>query len=706
MELRNRIAEIFDKTKEGLLIFAVLLGFGFFINQGVELKGLYMDDLYLWSCYGEQTFKEFVFPIGSTRFRFIFDLAAWLEMYLLNGQVELMVPFNIVLNALIAFSIYKISERMSGGRKIVSFLVAIAYLTSRFSYYQIGQFYGLMESLGLWAAIGVLYYVWRYAMERNSFAMLAANVLYFAASFIHERYMVLVPVLLVGVILGPWKRRRGAGVRRKKADAAVKESTADSEPDEVKAVQDPDEQVKEELRANRRSRAQGRSRSAASGKSGGKGLHSLAAGKSGSKRFIRTEKAGTESSQGEASGIVSRFDIPKWALLILTIAVFALIQNIRLNTIGTLSPAGTGGTDVEDTFEMEEAMENAWAQVDFVFGKNSGPDYLCVMSYEDSPEEIQETIVKANKVLGFSVLVFVIGCVVEAVKDWRKVFGHLKTLILFLGFIALCIGASSVTIRVEMRWIYVVYAAALILLAYMSSRMHVGAILIPIYVALMFQTETFYRGHWDNLYYMPNQMRYNSLAEETVGTYGDDIFDKQVYIIGNTYGLSEFTAKTFLKVYDKDGKAKNTTIKFIDSDLDFKTIRDNAVILWEDAENNAYIEVTEFVKHQRLNYAYGSYEDGWVDEHGKIVLMNGNKDVLKLGCYYPGTINGKQVCQIKVNGKRMPDLVFTDNYMTYEIPSAPYQMISLEFSCNFYVANAKEKRGEERLAMVVTLGAE
>ena len=706
MELRNRIAEIFDKTKEGLLIFAVLLGFGFFINQGVELKGLYMDDLYLWSCYGEQTFEEFVFPIGSTRFRFIFYLAAWLEMYLLNGQVELMVPFNIVLNALIAFSIYKISERMSGGRKIVSFLVAIAYLTSRFSYYQIGQFYGLMESLGLWAAIGVLYYVWRYAMERNSFAMLAANVLYFAASFIHERYMVLVPVLLVGVILGPWKRRRGAGVRRKKADAAVKESTADSEPDEVKAVQDPDEQVKEELRTNRRSRAQGRSRSAASGKSGGKGLHSLASGKSGSRRFIRTEKAGTESSQGEASGIVSRFDIPKWALLILTIAVFALIQNIRLNTIGTLSPAGTGGTDVEDTFEMEEAMENAWAQVDFVFGKNSGPDYLCVMPYEDSPEEIQETIVKANKVLGFSVLVFVIGCVVEAVKDWRKVFGHLKTLILFLGFIALCIGASSVTIRVEMRWIYVVYAAALILLAYMSSRMHVGAILIPIYVALMFQTETFYRGHWDNLYYMPNQMRYNSLAEETVGTYGDDIFDKQVYIIGNTYGLSEFTAKTFLKVYDKDGKAKNTTIKFIDSDLDFKTIRDNAVILWEDAENNAYIEVTEFVKHQRLNYAYGSYEDGWVDEHGKIVLMNGNKDVLKLGCYYPGTINGKQVCQIKVNGKRMPDLVFTDNYMTYEIPSAPYQMISLEFSCNFYVANAKEKRGEERLAMVVTLGAE
>ena len=690
MELRNRIAEIFDKMKEGLLVFAVLLGFGFFINQGVELKGLYMDDLYLWSCYGEQTFKEFVFPMGSTRFRFVFYLAAWLEMFLLQGQVELMVPFNIVLNALIAWTIYQISVRMSGKRKIVSLLVAVAYLVSRFSYYQIGQFYGLMESLGLWAAIGMLYFTWRYAMERNSWTILAANVLYFAASFIHERYMVLAPVILLGVLVGPWARKHTGGGKMRRRVAAASEET-DEEAPEAESVQEEDADTRKVSRSRR-----SRSRGVAGSRSGRLGMQFSG----------REAGAGRSDMQPAGNGILARFDIPKWALLLLTIAVFALVQIIRLNTIGTLSPAGTGGTDVEDTFVMEEAIENAWAQVDFVFGKNSGPDYLCVMPYEDSPEEIQELIGKANLVLGLSVAVFVVGCVIEAVKDWKSVFKHLKTLALFLAFIALCIGSSSVTIRVEMRWIYVVYAAALILLAYMSSRMHVAAVLIPVYVALMFQTETFYRSHWDNLYYMPNQQRYNSLAEVTVGTYGDEIFDKQVYIIGNTYELSDFTARTFLKVYDRDGEAKNTTLKFIDSDLDFKTIRENAVILWEDAENNAYLDVTDFVKHQRLNYAYGSYADGWVDEHGKIVLMNGNKDVLKLGCYYPGTINGKQVCQIKVNGKRMPDLVFTDNYMTYEIPSAPYQMISLEFSCNFYVANAKEKRGEERLAMVVTLGAE
>ena len=650
MELRNRfsfnnnakrvVAEIFENMKEGLLIFAILIGFGFYINQGVELKGLYMDDLYLWSCYGEQTFREFVFPMGSTRFRFVFYLAAWLEMFILGGRVELMVPFNIILNASIAYSVYAISVRMSKGRKLVSILLAGAYLLSRFSYYQIGQFYGLMESLGLWAGIGMLYYIWRYANERSSASYVIANVLYFMASFIHERYMVLVPVLLLGLLIGSKPERR------RNRQAAEQETN----------------ETQDEGRRKNRSRGQSAS----------------------------NEKA-----------------VPKWIFLVMTIGVFALIQLIRFLTIGTLSPAGTGGTDVEDTFVMADAIKHAWEQVWFVFGHNSGPDYLCVMPYEDSPENIRALIDKSNLVLGLSILAFVVGMALEAVKtkNPKKLIPHIKTVVLFLAFIALSIGSSSVTIRVEMRWVYVVYAAALILLAYMSSVMGYAAVLIPIYVALIFQPETFYRDNWDTLYLWPNQLRYNSLAEETVGKYGDDIFDKQVYIIGNNYEMSDFTAQTFLKVYDRDGDAKNTKIKFIDSDFDFKTISDSSLILWEDKEHNAYKDVTDFVAHQRRNYAYGSYTDGWVDEHAKIVLMNGNTDTLRLGCYYPGTITGEQVCKIRVNGKWMPDLVFTDNYMIYEIPSAPYQMISLEFSCNFYVANAKEQRGEERLAMVVTLGA-
>lgn len=644
MEVFHRIAEEFEKRKDDLLVFALLLGFGFFINRGVELKGLYMDDLYLWSCYGEQSFREFVFPMGGTRFRFVFYLAAWLELFFLGNHVTWMVPFNIVLNSIIAWSLYRIFVKVSGGRKFVSLALAAAYLLSRMSYYQIGQFYGLMESLGLWAAVWLLYGVYVYVNEKRASAYFWANGLYFLASFIHERYMVLLPVLLLGLVFGRW-----AGNREKKS----REWSAGS-PEEEAVRRDA-----------------GRSRSRAS-RSGG---------------------PGTGRKPAPSAGV------PGWLLLAVTAATAVLIQVIRLFTIGTLSPAGTGGTDVADTFKISDAIAHAWEQVAFVFGRNSGPDYLCIEPFAKAPSDIRFLILASNAVLGLAVLIFLIGMI----RDRGRVLAHGRNLVLFLAFIALCIGSSSVTIRVEMRWVYVVYAAALLVLAYMTSLMGSAGFLAILYAALIFPAETYYREHWSNLYLWPDQMKYNSLAEETVEKYGDDIFDKQVYIIRDTYEISEFTAETFLKVYDRDGKGKNTELRFIDSDFDLPEITDDMVILGEDPEANGFQDVTEFVKNRRFNLAYGSYDDGWIDEKARIVFENGDHDGLVLRCYYPGKITGDQVCRIRLNGKQMPDLVFTDNNMEYEIPAAPHQTISLEFSCNFYVKDAKERRGEDRLSMIVSM---
>ena len=653
MEVFHRIAEEFEKRKDDLLVFALLLGFGFFINRGVELKGLYMDDLYLWSCYGEQSFREFVFPMGGTRFRFVFYLAAWLELFFLGNHVTWMVPFNIVLNSIIAWSLYRIFVKVSGGRKFVSLALAAAYLLSRMSYYQIGQFYGLMESLGLWAAVWLLYGVYVYVNEKRASAYFWANGLYFLASFIHERYMVLLPVLLLGLVFGRW-----AGIREKSSREW--------------SVGSPEE---EEVR-----RDAGRSRSRAS--------------RSGSPRTGRSGGPGTGRKPGASSSGASG-----WLLLAVTAATAVLIQVIRLFTIGTLSPAGTGGTDVADTFKISDAIAHAWEQVAFVFGRNSGPDYLCIEPFAKAPSDIRFLILASNAVLGLAVLIFLIGMI----RDRGRVLAHGRNLVLFLAFIALCIGSSSVTIRVEMRWVYVVYAAALLVLAYMTSLMGSAGFLAILYAALIFPAETYYREHWSNLYLWPDQMKYNSLAEETVEKYGDDIFDKQIYIIRDTYEISEFTAETFLKVYDRDGKGKNTELRFIDSDFDLPEITDDMVILGEDPEANGFQDVTEFVKNRRFNLAYGSYDDGWIDEKARIVFENGDHDGLVLRCYYPGKITGDQVCRIRLNGKQMPDLVFTDNNMEYEIPAAPHQTISLEFSCNFYVKDAKERRGEDRLSMIVSM---
>ena len=125
MNLQEKILKVWRRWSPELLIFAIFLGFGFWINRGVELKGLYMDDLYLWSCYGNQSFTEYVFPMGSSRFRFLFYLASWLELFFIGGHVEWMVPFNIILNTGIAYSIYRMAVSFSDGRRIISFAVGI-----------------------------------------------------------------------------------------------------------------------------------------------------------------------------------------------------------------------------------------------------------------------------------------------------------------------------------------------------------------------------------------------------------------------------------------------------------------------------------------------------------------------------------------------------------------------------------------------------
>ena len=52
--------------KDHLIFMGLLLGLAVWVNRGIEIRGLYMDDLYFWSCYGEQSFLQYVFPVFFT----------------------------------------------------------------------------------------------------------------------------------------------------------------------------------------------------------------------------------------------------------------------------------------------------------------------------------------------------------------------------------------------------------------------------------------------------------------------------------------------------------------------------------------------------------------------------------------------------------------------------------------------------------------
>lgn len=604
----------------------LLMGFAFFINRGIEIKGLYMDDLYLWSCYGEQSFGEFVFPIGMTRFRFVYYLAAWLELALIGSHITWFVPINIILNGCIAYTVYRFGKRLSRNY-FIGFGCGFLYLASRMSYYQISQVYGLMESLALWAAIGIFYCVYRYIHEEGDGKkyFVWANVLYFSICFIHERYLVLLPFLYLAVLLKKGKKK---------------------------------------------------------------------------------------------------------AFWLVPAGVFLAVFAIRMATIGTIAPAGTGGTNVTDTFSPLAALGYAVSQVLYIFGINAGPGHLNGLSWWDSPAWVHASVLVADIVL----VILVVLAVIRIVKDKEGRKWYLKDIALFLVFIALCIASSSVTIRVEVRWIYVSMTAAYLLAAWLfgivTAKVNLGkvvdikkdarkivykkagwkssylcGVLFLFYVVIMTPVEGFYRGHYDNLYFWANQQRYNSLAEETYGKYGDAVFGKKIYILGNTYEMSDFTARTFFKTFDEARRAEGTEVHFIDTIHDIGLITDNMMVLREDPEHRAFQDITSFIKNLKCEIVYGYYPDGWMDESSKIRVMTGKSGQINLEIYYPGEMTGRELSVILLDGEEIMRVPVNQNTLKVTIEAKPEQIAELSFENNFYYKDAAEQRGEKRFSMIVNITA-
>ena len=599
-----------EQRKSDLLLIGILAAFAWFINSGIEIKGLYMDDLYLWSCYGEQSFLEYVFPIGGTRCRFVYYLAAWLQMAAVGPHVSWFIPINIFINAMVAVTLFYMGKDLGKGR-LAGFICGFCYLLSRMSYYQISQVWGLMETLALWMAIGILYLLYGYLNKPHTKRYLSwAVLLYFLVCFVHERYMVLLPVFFLVLLL---KKSRS------------------------------------------------------------------------------------------------------WKEWLQPLLTFGLVQVIRRVAIGGLAPAGTGGTDVADTFSVKEVIKYAISQIAYIFGINAGPEHLNGQYYKDSPAWVLGLVIIADLALAGLVICFV-SCLIRDKKNRSR---HLGNLALFIIFIGGCIASSSVTIRLEMRWIYVSLTAALLLMAYMYGVLKEAGerpalwlktlpvtLMVIIYAAAMFPVEVYYRNEYPGLYYWSNQLRYNSLAEETYEKYGDGIFGKTIYIIGDEYEMSAFTGETFFKVFDKERKAEGTEVVHIESYRDIGLITDQMLVLREDPPHNAFQDITDFLRDLKVELLSGCYRDGWVDEEGSMLVMAGADGEINMEIMYPGNLAGGEELVIEYGDGRSEILYLTENISYHSIQAEPYSYVPLTFRTNFYMPDAQEQRGDKRLAFLLNMKAD
>lgn len=602
----------YSRRQRDLLVLALLTGFAFFINRHMELDCLYMDDLYQWFCYNDQPFLQAVFPVGSSRFRGLYNLVSWIQMAVFGTHIGWYVPFNIILNAGIAFMIYRMSRGFSGST-YVGTLCGVIFLCSRMSYYQIGQILGLMESMAMILALGILYLLYGYLNQqdgRENRRLLLAVVLYVAVCFVHERYMVLLPLFFLVLL---FKRARD------------------------------------------------------------------------------------------------------WELWAASAGGFALVQLVRFMTIGTVAPAGTGGTDVSETLSVGSVLHFAMSQIAYLFGINAGPEHLNGQNFREAPLWVLMLVAAADLML----LLLVAAFLFRLIQSRGKRVGYLQTASLFVVFIGGCIACSSVTIRVEMRWVYVSYVAALLFASWMYGVLvrdmaqmgrWVQAVpflaMITLYVALMLPVEMYYRSLYPNLYYWADQERYNSLAEETYGQYGVEIFGKTIYLVGDKFRMEEFENENFFRVFDPLRRKEGAKIVYLKDVRDIGLVTDDMLVVQEDPQNNRFQDVTHVVKTFKCRPVYGFYDDGWIDERAKVQVMAGSTGQISLTFHYPRDLTGDQWLTVYVNDEPREYLEFVENTRQVTIETEPFEPVTLRFETNFYVPNALEKRGVTRLALLLSMTAD
>lgn len=598
--------------KADALALFLLMAFAFFVNRDMEIKGLYMDDLYQWYSYNSEPFLQAVFTFGGTRCRFLYNLVAWAQMAAFGSHVNWYVPFNIVLNTGIAYFVYRASRRLSRS-SYIGILCGILFLASRMSYYQIGQALGLMESMAMLLALGILYLLYgalNLEDGREGERILWASVLYFCVCFVHERYMALLPLFFLVLAFRKWKDIR----------------------------------------------------------------HWLAPGVS-----------------------------------------FVLVQLIRFLVIGTISPAGTGGTDVVDTISVGSVLRFAVSQLAYLFGINDGPVYLNGEKFQDAPLAVMILIIVADLML----LALVASFLANLFRCGERRVRHVETALLFIGFIGACIVCSSVTIRVELRWVYVSYTAALLMMAWMYGALTEGMLkkgrwiqalpflaMITLYAVLALPVETYYRGKFPNLYYWADQERYNSLAEETFGNYGVGIFGKTIYVIGDSFEMEPFTEENFFRVFDDLKRENSTRIIHVKDMREFGQVTDEMLVIQEDPQHNRFQDVTHVVDTMKCRPVYGFYDDGWLDEKACAQVMAGSTGEIQMNFFYPRDLMDDQWLTVYVNDEPELYLNFTEPSVQASIQRKPYEVVTLRFESNFYVPNALEKRGDTRLALLFSLTAD
>ncbi len=259
---------------------------------------------------------------------------------------------------------------------------------------------------------------------------------------------------------------------------------------------------------------------------------------------------------------------------------------------------GTGGTNAIETFNLTQFFTFFKSSWFYLFGANDGPAYLSGIHYLDAPIYIIN-LIYINFIL---FLVFISLFILFFIK--LKKFMQFKKIIInscvFLLFIVSLLFIASVTIRVEMRWIYAPFVGLLLFISYLYGEVKnkkryqkIIFTLIFIWATITIGINIFYRTHYRNIYCFGPLIMGNRLYANTINKYNNEFWNYDVYVVcqncdQQTFEYISYLNKHFFYQFKPTKKLKIQTVKNIGRIK--KDKKNLTIILFYDSKNNKFTE--------------------------------------------------------------------------------------------------------------------
>lgn len=490
------------KTQKNLLLYAAITSMAIYLAINIfahfnyaKLESFFMDDVGLFDTFQYRNFLGYLAHGKDHKFRPVSDAFLYIGYKFIGLHAEYAYLFvlliGLIVCLLMTFMVVRFFDNVWYG-----IVFSCLYAVSRFGYYSIGQYFGVMESVTTLFAVftlftGVLFLKSDETSVRKNF--LVVNLAVVLCVFSHERYLTLYGYLFMIVFL---------------------------------------------------------------------------------KYFF------------------SRKSIPYYGVAVFSAVAMVLFRKVYL---GPLSFQGTGGTNLMETFNVFNILSFAFQGVAQLFGWNVGPAYLVGITTDQALPVVN---ILPIGILALFVVAWI--TVLYQAKQTHR-YEHLKIGLAIIVFIGVTLLSGCITIRLELRWLYIPYVGFLILLFWLLSEIqfkgtkwyHSAEIGLVILLILSFPIDSYFRTGWKYNYLGDEFVINNSIYNCVIRKYGEELYDRPVIVIEEEDGV---VAAKFNTMADLYYRSKDVEVKQYSAlgEIPQEVLQQNPVVLYA-VEIDNICDVTELV---------------------------------------------------------------------------------------------------------------